>query len=252
MEPPFYSAKPILKPVAVLCLERCYSCLTSPTIVIRANFDSDPFEARCKRKSITVQYGRGSIPQAARTSVPFGRFVAFVTISNDQCRMQRMSWLGKKIPRFSLRELLMLTTICALLMPYIYSYAFTTRRIDLSFGKVESLVMKAEPNARIQSGSGGNERVDLTCLVPSDKSGAFFSNLQSEVVKHVNESGWIQHGGGSVSSNGTLSEFTFNLHNGSSQCSVVGVLLDKRKGKDWLENKDVDEVRFIILSPHLR
>ena len=163
-----------------------------------------------------------------------------------------MSWLGKKIPRFSLRELLMLTTICALLMPYIYSYAFTTRRIDLSFGKVESLVMKAEPNARIQSGSGGNERVDLTCLVPSDKSGAFFSNLQSEVVKHVNESGWIQHGGGSVSSNGTLSEFTFNLHNGSSQCSVVGVLLDKRKGKDWLENKDVDEVRFIILSPHLR
>ena len=157
-----------------------------------------------------------------------------------------------KMPRFSLRELLMLTTICALLTPYLYSRAFTTHRMDLSWQTVRGMVTKVEPTATIQSGSGGNDHVELTCLVPAANSDAFISKLHTAVVKQIDDSGWIYQGRGSSTSNGLLTGFSYDLLNGSSRCSVVGILLDKKKAKDWLYDKDVDEVRFIILSPHVR
>ena len=157
-----------------------------------------------------------------------------------------------KMSRFSLRELLMLTTICALLMPYLYSHVFTTHRMDLSWQTVRGMVTKVDPTATIQSGEGGDDHVELTCLVSAANSEAFFSNLHAAIRKQIDDSGWIIHGTGSGTSNGQLTSFNYDLVNGSSRCSVVGILLDKKKGKDWLYNKDVDEVRFIILSPHVR
>ena len=156
------------------------------------------------------------------------------------------------MPRFSLRELLMLMTICALLIPHLFSRAFTTQRIDLAWDTVRAMVAKVDPAATIQGGSGGREQVELTCLVPIESSDVFFSKLHDEIDKQIDDSGWFNPGAGTSTSNGHLTGFSYDLVNGSSRCTVVGILLDKKKGKDWLNNKDVDEVRFIVLSPHVR
>lgn len=156
------------------------------------------------------------------------------------------------MPRFSLRELFLLMTICALLVPYLFSHAFTTQRIDLSWDTVRAMVAKVDPATRILSGSGGSEQVELTCLVPVESSDVFFSKLHDEISKQIDDSGWVNRGTGSSTSNGRVTRFSYDLVNGTSRCSVVGILLDKKKGKDWFNNKDVDEVRFIVLSPHVR
>jgi len=157
-----------------------------------------------------------------------------------------------KMPRFSLRELLMLMTICGLLMPYLYFRAVTTHQMDLSMEIVRVMVMKAEPSAIILSGRGGNEHVELTCLVPTANSDALFPNVHAAVRKQIDDSNWHIHGMGSSGSNGLSTRFSYDLRNGSSRCQVVGILLDNKKKDDWLEIEDVDEVRFMILSPHVR
>lgn len=156
------------------------------------------------------------------------------------------------MPRFSLRELLMLMTICAILMPYLYSRAFTTPRIGLSWEAVRGMVTKVEPAATIQSGSGGTDHVELTCLIPAANSDAFFPKLHTAIKEHIDDSGWSNQGSRSSTSNGLLTGFSYDMLNGSSRCSVVAILLDKKKGKDWVHDKDVDEVSFIILSPQSR
>lgn len=156
------------------------------------------------------------------------------------------------MPRFSLREILMLMTICALLIPHLFSRAFTTQRIDLASNTVRAMVAKVDPAATIQGGNGGSEQVELTCLVPVESSDVFFSKLHEEISKKIDGSGWVNHGAETSTSNGHITGFSYDLVNGLSRCTVVGILLDKKKGKDWLYNKDVDEVRFIVLSPHVR
>ena len=157
-----------------------------------------------------------------------------------------------KMPQFSLREFLMLMVICALLMPHIYSRAFTTSRLGLDWGAVRGMVMKVEPAATMQGGSGGIDHVELTFLIPAANSDDFFPKLHAAIKEHIDDSGWISHGSSSSTTNGHLSGFRYDMLNGSSRCSVVAILLDKKKGKDWLYGKDVDEVRFIVLSPHSR
>ncbi len=161
-------------------------------------------------------------------------------------------WGGMKMPRFTLRELLMLMTICGLMMPYLYSRAVTTHRMDLSIQTVRGMVMEAEPSATILSGSGGNEHVELTCLVPTADSDTLFPNVHAAVRKQIDDSNWIIYGMGSSTSNGLITRFSYDLMNGSSRCKVVGILLDKKKENDGLYNEDVDEVSFMILSPHVR
>lgn len=161
-----------------------------------------------------------------------------------------------KLPRFSLRELLMLMTICALLMPYVYSCAFTTPRLGLSVKTVLGMVAKVEPAATIQSAtikssSGRDEQIELTCLIPTAKSDAFFAKLHAAIDEHIDDSGWINLEEGTSGTNGSLTGFSYDLVNGSSRCAVVGILVDNKDGNDRLNNRDVNKVRFIILSPHV-
>ncbi len=146
----------------------------------------------------------------------------------------------------------MLTAICALMIPYFFSHPFTSHRIDLSWKTINSMVLRAEPAAIIQSSKGASELVEMTCLIPTANSDVFFSRLHAEVKRKLDASGWTRHGSSEHLSNGLLTWFSYDLQNTSSRCSVVGVLLDRKKGTDVLYNKDVDEVRFIILSPHVR
>ncbi|WP_345327418.1 hypothetical protein [Novipirellula rosea] len=155
-----------------------------------------------------------------------------------------------KIPQFSVRELLMLVTIVALLIPYLHSRAFTANRVDLSYNTICELVKSVDPSARLMSGSGGQTLADLTYLVPTENSENFFAELYAAVEKQVKQSGWRRTSGGAGRTDGSLSGFNFELRHESSCCTVFGMLVDRKKGKDWLYDKDVEEVRFIIFSPH--
>jgi hypothetical protein len=157
-----------------------------------------------------------------------------------------------KVPRFSLRELLMLMVICALSMPYIYSSMVATRGMDLGWETVRRMVMKVEPRATLLGGNGGNDHVELTCHVPAENSEGFFPKLHVAIKEHIDGSGWIVHGSSTSSVNGNLFKVRYDILNGYSRCTVVAILLDKKEGKDWRNGKDVDEVRFIVLSPHTR
>lgn len=156
------------------------------------------------------------------------------------------------IPRFSLRELLMFMVICVLSIPYIYSSVVATRGMDLGWETVRKMVMKVEPTATMLGGKGGNDHVDLTCLVPAENSRDLFSKLHVAIKENIDGSGWIISGSSTSTINGNLSDFCYDVFNGNSRCTVVAILLDKKKGKDWLNGKDVDEVRFIVLSPQTR
>ena len=157
-----------------------------------------------------------------------------------------------KLSRFSLRELLMLLTIAALLMPHIYSRAFSASRVDLSYEVIREMVSGVAPEARILSGSGGREVTKLTCLVPIEDADSFFAELHKAIESKFSESGWRLVSRGSTTTNGESSGFNFTFQNGSSRCTVLGLLVDKKKGKDWLYDKDVEEVRFVVLSSHVR
>lgn len=156
------------------------------------------------------------------------------------------------IPRFSLRELLMFMVICALSIPYIYSSVVATRGMDLGWETVRKMVMKVEPTATLLGGNGGNDHVDLTCLVPAENSGDLFSKLHVAIKENIDRSGWIIKSSSTSKVNGDLFKFRYDIFDGYSRCTVVAILLDKKKGKDWLNGKDVDEVRFIVLSPQTR
>lgn len=174
---------------------------------------------------------------------------SFACESIAAARKTLPSWLEMKTPRFSVREFLLLMTICALLMPHIYSHAFTTNRLDLSWQTISELILEVEPTVSIHTGNDGNEYVEMTCIVPAENSEAFFPKLQVAVKQQINDSGWHPSRSEVSASNGLLTGFRYDLENESSRCSVVGRLL-VRKNCEF--NKDLDEVRFIILSPRFR
>lgn len=147
---------------------------------------------------------------------------------------------------------MLLTAIAALLVPLVYSKKPESASLDLSYNTIQKIVSQIEPNASIQFGSGGSEKADLVYLIPKDGADKFFENLHAEVAKHIETSGWGKSDGGRTTSNGLLTEFGYDLKNGSVRCIVRGILLSRNEGKDVLFGKEVEEVRFIILSPHVR
>ncbi|MFO0939582.1 MAG: hypothetical protein U0930_02325 [Pirellulales bacterium] len=154
--------------------------------------------------------------------------------------------------RITIREIMLLTAIAALLIPFIYSKKPEAVSLDLSYNTIQKMVSQIEPNSRIQFGSGGSEMADLNYLIPKDSADKFFENLRTEIEKHIKTSGWGEPGGSKTVTNGNLTGFGYDLKKGSVRCAVQGILLSRNECKDVLFGKDVEEVRFIILSPQVR
>lgn len=137
------------------------------------------------------------------------------------------------LPKFSVRELLLLTTIIALALPYVYRSAFAARRINLSSSEIEALVASFEPKARVR-GRGGSSNsnggaTEFSIVVPESAADSFALKLKDAMEKQLRSSGWSQRGSGSGSTNGKTTGFHLNFSNGASEYAVRCRILERRR-----------------------
>lgn len=156
------------------------------------------------------------------------------------------------LPRFNLREMLMLLTIIGLSIPYVLPAMRSQSRMDLSYNRVLAMVTQLEPQAKVVNVAGGDEQIDLTCLVPADASADLFERIHRVIRDQIEKSGWVLVSSRESRENDSLARFDYELWNSNARCVIQAVLIEKKKSVREIQGHTMDEVRFIILSPHLR
>ena len=152
-----------------------------------------------------------------------------------------------QLPRFSIREILMLTAIVALITPHVYQAATTKPTIDISYGTLRQIIQSVEPRAYLRLGTGDDEFAEFKYVVPSDAIPDFVEKVRAKVHKRVVASGWkvISHGISSL--NGIPAKFNYTLANGNARCNVYFLLVDRKPYDD--PTNQVEEIRLLLFSP---
>jgi hypothetical protein len=140
------------------------------------------------------------------------------------------------LPKFSVRELLLLTTIIALALPYVYRGVFAAHRIRWSPETIEPLVASFEPKAKViwgsRSSSGNSGVTEISFVVPESSADSFALSLK--------------FGSGSGSTNGETTRFHLNYSNVASEGVVRCQILDRRRGKDQKVG-DVEHIEMLLV-----
>jgi hypothetical protein len=155
------------------------------------------------------------------------------------------------MPKFSIRELLMLMVIVALLLPYAYHNAFRHKRVDLSLESIDAVIEAADSGARGIEGSAtkhDTDEVERSCLVPKSTSRKFPERIVVVLEEHLRKGGWNGRNLGGSYSNDRIMNVTYELHRGPSRCLVRLYFLDQREVYDPLYKTDVDEIRFVVIA----
>jgi hypothetical protein len=163
-----------------------------------------------------------------------------------------MSSIEKRsvLPKFSVRELLLVTTIIALVMPYVYRSVFAAHRIRWSEETIEPLVASFEPKAKVIGGererSGNSGVTEISFVVPKSSAESFTLNLKDAMEKHLLSSGWSLFSSGSRSTNGKTMGFHLAYSNGASEGVVRCQIVDRRRNKDQKVG-DVEHIEMLLV-----
>ena len=152
--------------------------------------------------------------------------------------------------RFTIRELLLLLVVVALLMPYLYRGLFSTRRLNLGWHVVERIVQQIEPSSRISGGSGTSDSIEFTCQMPLGSKRDFSERFRTKILEHVEQEGWrFPRGDYKYLANEQLVSFQQEVSNSVDNCTIYYRLLESGVEKDHILGRDIDWVRFVLLSP---
>ena len=153
-----------------------------------------------------------------------------------------------KLPRFSIREILILTTIVALSIPYIYRAFEKRERFDFSYFQLQQMVRNLEPGAILINAGGGEEFGDLTYLMPVGKGADLVTRIHSLVEKQIVAEHWTVYGSGSAGQNDELAQFSYELVKDRNHCKLQLLRINHETDREWDNQKGLDKVRLIFFS----
>ena len=155
--------------------------------------------------------------------------------------------------RFTIRELLLLIVVVALLMPYLYRGLFSTKRLNLGWQVVKGIVQQIEPSSRVSGGSGTSDSIEFTCQMPLGSKQDFSEKFRTKILEHVEREGWrFTLGNSKYLANEQLVSFQQEVSNGVDGCTIFYRLIESGVEKDVILNRDIEWVRFVLLSPQTR
>lgn len=153
-----------------------------------------------------------------------------------------------KLPRFSIREVMMLTAIIALLIPYIYRRFEKQEAFNFSYNELKQMVTKIEPGATLISGGGGREFSDMTFLMPEGTGGDLVTKIHALIDKQIASEHWKIYGSGRGGDGNGLTQFSYDLAKDNNRCRLQLLRVSREIENSWDHRTGMDRIRLILFS----
>lgn len=147
-----------------------------------------------------------------------------------------------KLRHHFILEALLLTAVVALAAPYFLQAFELPDTFDCSYDRVRMIIEAAEPNAILLRGEGENGFSDITYAIPPNAVD-FVRRVNNQMETQALVDHWSIHGSGKESESGEMTQFSYKLTKGKSQCSVRLIKVYQREA-DFHDG--YFEVRFFL------